>query len=172
MKTLNDLLSNLPQVGRLEWIGLAPARMEALDEPDLAELIVGRGIVGEHHAKRRPTKREVTLVQWEHLPVIGAVLQRDVISPILLRRNLAVSGINLLALKNATFQIGDVVLQGTGPCEPCSRMESVLGPGGYNAVRGHGGITAKVIQGGTIKKGDPVQFVALESPVGSKLSKG
>ena len=165
MKPLSNVLSTIPQVGRLEWIGLAPARMEDLVTPDSAELVVGKGIVGEHHAKRRESKREVTLIQWEHLPVIASILKRDSVSPAQLRRNLAVSGINLLSLKNATFQIGDVVLLGTGPCEPCSRMEWVLGPGGYNAMRGHGGITAKVLQAGTIKKGDPVRFIALESPL-------
>lgn len=165
MKMMSELLETIPQVGRLEWIGLASTRLEPMTMPESAELVVGKGIVGEHHAKRRASKREVTIIQWEHLATVASIMHRDNVDPGLLRRNLAVSGINLLALKNATFQIGDVVLQGTGPCEPCSRMEENLGTGGYNAMRGHGGITAKVIQAGVIQKGDPVRFVALESPL-------
>jgi MOSC domain-containing protein YiiM len=67
-----------------------------------------------------------------------------------------VKGINLLSLKEKQFRIGDAVLEYSGECHPCSRMEENLGPGGYNAMRGHGGITAKVIEGGTIREGDDI----------------
>ncbi len=66
-------------------------------------------------------------------------------------------GINLLALKDKTFRIGQAVLETTGECHPCSRMEENLGPGGYNAVRGHGGITARVVEAGMIRVGDRVE---------------
>jgi MOSC domain-containing protein YiiM len=69
-----------------------------------------------------------------------------------------VSGINLLALNGAQFAIGGALLEGTGPCHPCSRMEEIFGTGGYNAVRGHGGITARVITGGVIRLADAVTF--------------
>ena len=55
-----------------------------------------------------------------------------------MRRNLVVSGINLLALKDRRFRVGTALLEGSGECAPCSRMEVVLGPSGYNAVHGHG----------------------------------
>jgi MOSC domain-containing protein YiiM len=124
-----------------------------------AEVCAGTGIEGEHHAKSGRSKRQVTLIQAEHLPVIASIMKRDAIDPGLLRRNLVVSGVNLIALKERKFKVGEVLLEGTGPCDPCSRMEENLGPGGYNAMRGHGGITAIVLEGGTIKIGDQIRSV-------------
>jgi hypothetical protein len=69
----------------------------------------------------------------------------------------APSGINLLALKDKRFRVGAALLEGSGECAPCSRMAETFGPGGYNAVRGHGGITARVIEGATIYIGDAVE---------------
>jgi MOSC domain-containing protein YiiM len=158
MPTTRELLNHLPQVGRVEWIGLAPSRMAPLTVVSEATADIGSGLRGDHHARRgRPSKREVTLIQAEHLPVVAALCGCGAaVTPDLLRRNIVVSGINLLALKGRMFQIGAVVLQFTGPCEPCSRMEQALGPGGFQAMRGHGGVTARVVTGGLIRCGDRV----------------
>ena len=105
--------------------------------------------------------RQVTLIQAEHLPVIAQLARVEAVDPLALRRNLVVSGINLLALKNAKLRIGDaVLLEVVGPCAPCSRMEEAVGPGGYAAMRGHGGMTARVLEGGPLAVGDAV--VALQ----------
>jgi MOSC domain-containing protein YiiM len=101
--------------------------------------------------------RQVTLIQLEHLSVIAALARVDAVDPVGLRRNLVVSGINLLALKNAKVQVGGAVLEIVGPCAPCSRMEETIGPGGYAAMRGHGGMTARVLESGAIRVGDSVR---------------
>ncbi|MBT1685179.1 MOSC domain-containing protein, partial [Dawidia soli] len=107
----------------------------------------------------RAARRQATLIQAEHLQAIGSYLGQDPIDPKLTRRNIVVRGINLLALKGQQFQIGQAVLEYSGECHPCSRMEENLGPGGYNAMRGHGGITAKIIRGGPIRIGDAVSVL-------------
>ena len=154
---LAKLMATLPQVGRVEWIGLRPARDKAMQEIQSAEARTGGGLRGDRYTGGSG-KRGITLIQAEHLPAIAALAGRDVV-PALLRRNVVVSGIPLIALKQRHFRIGDVVLEGTDPCDPCSRMETALGEGGYNAMRGHGGLCARIVSGGTFQIGD--QVVAL-----------
>ncbi|WP_460985284.1 MOSC domain-containing protein [Spirosoma fluminis] len=160
MQNIKDLFEVFPQAGRVEWIGIRPERATAVEVVPSAEVSIKKGILGDHYSGQSGN-RHVTLIQAEHLPVVAALMGRHALDPGLLRRNLVVSGINLLALKDQQIQIGDsdhdpVVLQITGQCHPCSKMETTLGPGGYNAMRGHGGMTAKVLQGGTIRVGDKV----------------
>lgn len=150
--SLKELINTIANPGRLDWIGLRPARRKAMQAVETVE-ITEDGLIGDHG---RPGKRAVTLIQQEHLAVIGAFLGQPPIDPARLRRNLVISGINLLALKGRTVQIGTATLTVTGPCAPCSRMEEALGDGGYSAVRGHGGMTASVIEPGIIRVGDQV----------------
>jgi len=156
--TIKELLQTLPQVGRIEWIGVRPAKRTKMQVVQQAELNA-QGIVGDRYSGSSG-KRAVTLIQAEHLPAMAAMLQRDAIAPEMLRRNIVISGINLLALRDKTFLLGTAELEMTGLCHPCSRMENIFGAGGYNAVRGHGGITARVRQAGKIKLGDALRVIA------------
>jgi MOSC domain-containing protein YiiM len=159
MKSVQDYLQTLPQIGRVEWIGLNPGRREATVSVLESLARVGTGVDGDHHAKSGRSKRQVTLIQFEHLAVIASLVGRSGVMPEWLRRNVAVRGINLLALKNRQFRVGMAILEGTGTCDPCSRMEEALGPGGLNAMRGHGGITARVLAEGVIHVGDAVEAI-------------
>lgn len=153
---IKELLKTIPQIGKVEFISLRPERMAnciSVEAVDVNE----NGLVGDHFKADRK-KRAVTLIQSEHLSVVGRILNKE-INPLLTRRNIVVSGINLLALKGQKFKIGSAILEGTGPCDPCTRMEENFGPGGYNAMRGHGGLTAQVIENGRIELGDTVQFI-------------
>ncbi len=154
-KTIKELFDTLPQVGRVAWIGIRPERRVDLEEVASVEANTESGLVGDHY-HGSSGKRQVTLIQGEHLDGMASMLGKKEIDPLLLRRNIVVRGINLLALKDQNFRIGEAVLETTGLCHPCSRMEENLGEGGYNAVRGHGGITARVLQNGTIRVGDEV----------------
>jgi len=170
--SMRELSRHAPHTGRLEAIHLRPGRLQAVQTVASAIALVDRGLQGDRSATATPSrpggsKRQVTLMQAEHLGVIAALAHRDEVDAASLRRNLLVSGINLITCK-ALFKdtplllcIGDEVqLELTGPCDPCSRMEAVLGPGGYHAMRGHGGMTARVLRGGELRVGDVVRCLA------------
>ncbi|MDO6422101.1 MOSC domain-containing protein [Saccharophagus degradans] len=154
---LKNLLE-VSQVGEVTWLGVRPEREQPMLIVDALEARCDKGIVGDRYSGRSG-ERQVTLIQAEHLATIAALLGWDEVTPEQLRRNIAVAGINLLALKGKQFSIGGATLAYTGLCHPCSRMEKTFGSGGYNAVRGHGGITARVITPGIIRIGDSVQTV-------------
>lgn len=157
--SLQDLFNTLPQIGKLQWIGIRPERKAPMIKPESVEAIAGRGLLGDRYSSKNG-KRQVTLIQGEHLLAIASMLGRDAVAPELLRRNLVITGINLLALKDKQFRVGNALLEYTGLCHPCSAMEATFGAGGYNAVRGHGGITARIIESGTMQLGDAVEVVS------------
>ena len=150
------LLNGPMRPGVVIWIGLRPGRRQPLLPTSQARLDSTDGLVGDHYRSRTNRARQVTVIQSEHIAAIAACLGLDKIEPDRLRRNIVVSGINLHALKARYFTLGSAVLMATGECHPCSRMEQAFGPGGYNAVRGHGGITARIVRAGHVQLGDPI----------------
>lgn len=155
---LHRLMTQFPRTGEVRWIGLRPARDVPMREVDSAEAVAGKGLRGDRYGSGSG-KRGITLIQAEHLATIAALAGLASIEPATLRRNVVVSGIPLIALKGRRFRIGEVLCEGTAPCDPCSRMELALGVGGYNAMRGHGGLCARILEGGTFRIGDAVHWI-------------
>ncbi len=154
--TIKELINNIPQVGKVEFISIRPEKRA--DPVEVQSVVINKenGLEGDHYSK--VGTRMVTLIQQEHLDAVASILKKP-IDPLLTRRNIVVSGINLISLKDHQFQIGSAILETTGECVPCSRMEQNFGEGGYNAMRGHGGITCKVIGEGACSVGDDVKLV-------------
>ena len=167
---MRELTQNFGCNGLVEHIYLRSARSMPATAVTAARAEPGRGLIGDRRSLSVSVgevawKREVTLFQAEHLPTIGAWLGVPPIDAGRLRRNIIVSGINLISMRSLwkdislQWRIGEeVVIEITGSCDPCSRMESELGHAGYNAMRSHGGVTARVLVGGTIRIADSVRL--------------
>ncbi len=172
---LHELVSRFVGAGRVEAIVLRPQRGAPAVFVDETRAEPGRGLIGDRRAQRlgetdAERKRELTLIQHEHLALIGAWTSQTDIDARRLRRNLVISGLNLIAMHSPfadqvlVWRIGpEACIEITGTCPPCSRMEAELGPGGYNVLRGHGGMTARVIAGGLIQVGAAVRLERLDA---------
>jgi MOSC domain-containing protein YiiM len=165
MSPLQELLADVPQQGRVRWIGVRPASRADMVELEAVEARREAGLTGDHARPGPRNARQVTLIQWEHLAVVSSLLGRSEAQPVLpqdLRRNLVISGINLFSLKGRRFKVGQAIFETTGWCQPCARLELRLGHGTFQAMRGHGGITARVIQSGIIRLDDGLQVEPLQ----------
>ncbi len=154
--SLAELMARHARTGCLDWIGVRPDRHATVRVLRQVDALAGYGLTGDRAVLRAGGRRQVTLLQAEHLRVIASLLGVASVPGEALRRNLVVSGINLLALRDRRFYVGDVLFEGSGICAPCSRMEGALGHGGYTAMRGHGGITERVLTSGRLSVHDPV----------------
>jgi MOSC domain-containing protein YiiM len=158
-KPYSTLFNNFIQAGKITWIGIREKAHEPMTVLNETYANIG-GLTGDRANKGNPdSKRQVTLIQYEHLAAAASFLGKEEINPALVRRNIVIKDINLNSLKGKQFKAGDAILEMTGFCHPCNRMEENLGHGGYNAMRGHGGITCKVIKEGKIRIGDSVSVI-------------
>jgi len=164
--TIDELRRQFSTPGVVRQILLRPQKHFEPVTVESVSATVDMGLDGDHYSGSSG-KRQVTLIQQEHLAVIASLMNNSAVNAALLRRNIVVSGINLLALKDCEFMLGTAMLKMTALCHPCSRMEKVLGTGGYNAMRGHGGITAKVVKNGIIHTGDTLTVVSFSETMGS-----
>jgi MOSC domain-containing protein YiiM len=141
--------------GKLEAIWIKRARRGRMDPVEAADLVAGKGIVGNANQGGR---RQVTIIErdvWaDRTAAVGAQLD-----PSTRRANLMISGLPLVKTRGKTLRIGDCVLEIAGETKPCERMEEAA-PGLRKSMYADwgGGAFAMVVKGGTIRIGDDVVF--------------
>jgi MOSC domain-containing protein YiiM len=144
-----------PASGRLDAIWLKRAHRGPMDPVDEADAAAGRGLDGSVDRSRR---RQVTLLERERWEGFMHELDAD-LDPSVRRANLLVSGVVLTETRGRVLRIGDVRLRIGGHTTPCERMEEAW-PGLQEAMRPDwgGGAFAEVLDGGTLRVGDVVQW--------------
>ena len=150
--------------GKVEWIGVREPKGD-IKSMDSVYAIEGLGLEGDKITKKSSKKRQVTLMQKEHISVILSLAQENDHEKInniqyYFKRNLLISKYNIQNLKRKFFSIGEERFFGTGDCKPCKKIENLLGKQMLEAMQGMGGITAAVVKTGMIKINDRLNLEA------------
>lgn len=147
-------------------IHIAPERGGPTQEIDKGELVPGRGIAGDHHwaHPNGVPAAEVTLIEAEHVEAFNTDTGQA-IEPADTRRNIVTRGVALTPLIGKRFTLGEALLEGLEPCDPCASLgqrlqtESLKPAAIVKALLGRGGLRARVVRGGAFAPGSEVRAV-------------
>lgn len=129
---------------------------------DRVESVAGFGLKGDASYGRRT--RQVLLIDIETLTEFG-------LAPGDVRENITTQDLDFSTLDvNSRLQIGQTLLEATGLCSPCSQLDD-LRNGLQEEIASRRGMLARVLEGGIIEVGDPIELQSLSRAPASKVSK-
>ena len=148
--------------GVVEEIYIAPEGSAAMERVEEVRTIEGCGIKGDRYCEGTGFWTpygdvcEVTLIESEDLDHIQNELGISVNNGEH-RRNVVTSGIRLGDLRRKRFRIGEAVLEYDRPRPPCKHVQDLSEPGMTRALKGRGGICARVVEAGRIRVRDVIE---------------
>lgn len=154
--------------GKLLHIHIAPAASYEMEELAEAQLIAGRGIVGDRYYlgtgtySPKPDVRDVTLIEAEVLEAIAKGEPKipgfkAALAPEDHRRNLTTRGVPLSHHLGKRFRVGETILRAARMNFPCKYIEELLdSPGLYEGLLNRSGLNCAIEVGGVIRPGDPI----------------
>ena len=141
--------------GRLEALWSKRAHRGPMDAREEATLVPEQGMAG---SVGRSKRRQVTLLSVEAWQVATTELGHDV-DPALRRANLLIRGLELANTRGRVLRIGSCRLAIGGELTPCERMdEAAAGLQAALVPHWRGGVFAQVLEGGTVRVGDRVDW--------------
>ena len=116
-----------------------------------AECEAGTGIVGDRfHNYKTDYKGQITFFSWEVYKDMCTSFDLENVPPSVFRRNIIVSGVDLNEFIEKKFTLQGIQFFGTQEAAPCYWMNGVVGPGTEDAMKGRGGLRAKILTSGTL----------------------
>jgi len=131
-----------------------PAGRHRIVEPSEVYCVAGRGIMGDRFFDHKENyKGQITFFASEVFEDVCRDLGVRGQSPGVLRRNVITSGVDLNTLIGEEFILQGIRFAGVEECRPCYWMDQALAPGAEAALRGRGGLRARILDDGTLRVG-------------------
>ena len=131
--------------------GLPPDDHEML-ELDEVDCVAGKGLQGDRFFDYKPDyKGQVTFFSMEVHERLQQLLGKSY-PPSSYRRNIVVSGVDLNGLIGMEFEVGGVRFSGSCEAAPCYWMEQAIAEGAEEAMKGNGGLRAKILSDGVLQR--------------------
>lgn len=144
-----------------------PAGRHAIEEKAAVECVAGRGIRGDRFFDYRPDyKGQITFFAMEVFEEMIRTLGAPATSPGAVRRNVLTRGIDLTALIGAEFEVQGVRFAGVEECRPCHWMDQAVAPGAEAWLRGRGGLRARILSDGGLRRTPRAAAVVARVAVG------
>jgi len=128
-----------------------PAGEHGIIPVEQIECVAGRGLRGDRFFNFKENyKGQVTLFSMEVFEALRDELNLPAVQPRGTRRNVFVRGADLNKLIGEKFELQGVSLAGVEECRPCQWMDTALGPGAEEWLRGRGGLRCRILTDGII----------------------
>ena len=122
-------------------------------EADSVECVAGKGLVGDRFfGYKEDYKGQVTFFAHEVYERMCEQFQLVGVPPSVFRRNLITKGVDLNTLIGQEFEIQGVRFLGTQESAPCHWMNQAFAEGAEEALKGYGGLRAKILSDGVLRK--------------------
>jgi MOSC domain-containing protein YiiM len=149
--------------GKVGAIYIAETKGMPMQSVKQARAVEGIGLKGDRYfmkngpfSKNYRPDQEVTLVEPEAIKALKCDFGIE-LEPGGTKRNIVTSGVSLNQLVGQEFRLGEVILRGIKPCDPCSHLERPSKPGIKRGLTNRGGLRAQIITGGIIRVGDEIE---------------
>lgn len=116
------------------------------------ECVAGHGIRGDRFFDfQTDYKGQITFFAWETYADLCRLFPAAEADPAAFRRNVVTRGLDLPALIGREFEIQGIRFAGTGESSPCHWMNRAFHAGAENALRGRGGLRARILTSGILR---------------------
>ncbi len=135
--------------------GQPPGDHPTLEVPAI-HCLPGQGIEGDRFCDfKNNYKGQITFFSHEVYESLCAELGVHDKTPEVFRRNVVCAGVDLNTLTGTDFTVQGVAFQGCEECRPCTWMDRAFGNGAEHALRGRGGLRARILTPGMLRRDEP-----------------